>query len=691
MPAKSIIFILILFSAFTLFTFNIRRLILYLKIGKPEKRAGNVSERLKNVMTIAFGQLKLLREPVAGIMHFLIFWGFVVLLIAILESIGEGLRPGFSFSFLGALYHPLTALQDMMGLCVVGSVLFALFRRYVLRPKRLEVTGHAQFDATVILVSILFVMLSMFGQNAAHIARTDDPIHMGRFVSQQLAGMFAGASYEQQNFWFELFWWIHILFVLGLMNYLPYSKHLHILSSIPNVYLAKLTNRANLKLLNLSDETATKFGASDVDDLTWKQLLDGYTCTECGRCTAACPANITGKPLSPKKIIMDIRARTMEKAPMIVNGQLPARRFFGGSFACPPAFWRIKGQWQNSNNELVNDERLSRQLIDNYITEDELWACTTCMSCVQECPVQIEHIDSIIDMRRYLVLNESRFPKEMQVVFQNLERNFTPWAFSHASRADWAEGLNIPLIADKQEVDVLFWVGCAGSYDNRYKKVTKAFSKLMQIAGIDFAILGTEEKCNGDPARRAGNEYLAQMLITENVATMGKYKFKKIVTTCPHCFNTIKNEYPQFGGKYEVVHHTDFIMDLIKSGKLKLSKGTKAKITYHDSCYLGRYNEIYDAPRKAIKSIPGVSTVEMKRSVDKGFCCGAGGARMFMEETIGKRVNHERTEEALGLNPDVIGTACPFCMTMLTDGVKDKEAADRVQVKDIAELVLEAI
>lgn len=359
----------------------------------------------------------------------------------------------------------------------------------------------------------------------------------------------------------------------------------------------------------------------------------------------------------------------MEKAPLLVAGMTAEKAGTDGAAAAV----------------------FGKKLVDDYITEDELWACTTCMACVQECPVMIEHVDAIVDMRRYLVLNESRFPKELQATFENLERNYTPWAFSHSTRADWADGLDIPRMADNPGAEVLFWVGCAGSYDARYQKVTQAFAKLMKIANINFAILGTEEKCNGDAARRAGNEYLAQMLITENVATMQKYNVKTIVTTCPHCFNTMKNEYPQFGGTYEVIHHTDFIMGLIDAGKIRLTQENTSKITYHDSCYLGRYNDVYEQPRRAIEAIPGVSTVEMGRSRDKGFCCGAGGARMFMEETAGKRVNVERTEEALALNPDVIGTACPFCMTMMTDGVKEKDAAESVKVKDIAELVLEAV
>ena len=338
-----------------------------------------------------------------------------------------------------------------------------------------------------------------------------------------------------------------------------------------------------------------------------------------------------------------------------------------------------------------NDELKSKTLLDNFITEDELWACTTCMACVYECPVMIEHVDEIVDLRRGLVLNESRFPNELRVTFENLERNFTPWAFSHSTRADWSNGLNIAKASETNDFDILFWVGCAGAYDARYQKVTKAFSSLMQKANIKFAILGVEEKCTGDAPRRMGNEYLAQTLMMENIDTMNRYKIKKIVTTCPHCFHSLAKEYPQFGGNFEVIHHTDFLMGLVKTGALKISKSKQATITYHDSCYLARYNDVVESPREVLKSIPELKIVEMPRSKQKGFCCGAGGGRMWMEEKEGKRINIERTEEALATNADTIGTACPFCLTMMNDGVKAKEASEKVQVKDIAEILLEVI
>jgi Fe-S oxidoreductase len=661
----SIIFALVLLAALSFFGYNVYRLISYLRTGKPENRFGNVGTRIKNVLTIAIAQSKLMREPFAGMLHVLIFWGFIVLLSAVIESLIEGLVPGASLAFLGPLYGPLIWMQDLFGALVVVSVVISLARRLFFPPRRLQVSGHSKWDAILVLALILTVMVTMFGQNATRPYVHPEVPHEARFVSMVLSEWF---SPQGAGTWYAVFFWGHMLAVLGFLNYLPYSKHLHVIASTFNVYFSNLgiEPKGALKPINLADETLTKYGATDIDDLTWKQLLNGYTCTECGRCTSVCPANTTGKMLNPKKIIVDVRARTFEKAPVLL-----AQRADGGA---------------DGDREKV----LSHQLLDNFITEQELFACTTCMACVQECPVMIEHVDTIVELRRGLVLNESRFPPELTTTFNNLERNYTPWAFSHSTRADWAEGLDIPTMATATDVEVLFWVGCAGAYDARYKKVTRSFAQLMKMAGVKFAILGTEEKCNGDAARRMGNEYLAQMLIQENVATLNKYNVKKIVTTCPHCLQSLGKEYKQFGGDYEVVHHTTFLRGLIEQGKLKLTASQKQKITFHDPCYLGRYNDEYDAPRALVDAVAS-ERAEMKRSRDRSFCCGAGGGRMWMEEHEGKRVNIERTEEALATGANAIATGCPFCMTMITDGVKAKDAAERVQVKDVAELLLEAV
>lgn len=660
---NAILFALVLLGALGFFAYNAQRLIGYLRLGKQENRFGHAGRRIRNVLAIALGQSKLLREPFAGILHALIFWGFVVLLGAVVESILEGLIPGASLAFLGPLYAPLTWMQDLFGAFVLAAVLVSLVRRLVAPPKRLDVSGHAKWDAIFVLAMILMVMITMFGQNATRPFVHPDVPHDGRFISNQVTALFTG---ESAATWYVVFFWGHMLTVLGFLNYLPYSKHLHVIASTFNVYFSNLgiEPKGALKPINLADETLTKYGATDIDDLTWKQLLNGYTCTECGRCTSVCPANTTGKLLNPKKIIVDVRARTLEKAPA-----LAARQGNGGT---------------------GSDEVLSHQLLDNFITEQELFACTTCMACVQECPVMIEHVDTIVDLRRGLVLNESRFPKELNTTFSNLERNFTPWGFGHSTRADWAEGLDIPLMANAPDADVLFWVGCAGAYDARYRKVTQSFAQLMKLAGVKFAILGTEEKCNGDAARRMGNEYLAQTLMQENVATLNKHNVTKIVTTCPHCLQSLGKEYKQFGGNYDVVHHTTFLQELVEKGRLKIAAGKKNAITFHDPCYLGRYNDEYDAPRRLVDAVAR-ERVEMQRTRDRSFCCGAGGGQMWMEEREGKRVNIERTEEALATGAATIGTGCPFCMTMMTDGVKAKDAAEKAEVKDVAELLLEAV
>lgn len=662
MGIKNIIFIHIFATALLLFFLNCKKLIKYLTIGQADNRFTNVAGRIKNVLKIALFQSKLLREPVAGVLHFLIFWGFLVLFFAVIESIFQGFYSAFSFSFLGPLFSLITFAQDIFGALVIVSIIISLIRRFVIKVPRLVVDKSGKKDALFVLSLILIVVGSMFGQNIAHLVSPASNISPSEFrpISEVIGSFFYSVNADTAKVFYEIFWWIHILSVLLFLNYLPHSKHLHVLSSIPNVYFSKLDEEKGvLKPIDLADENAETFGASDVDQLTWKQLLDGYTCTECGRCTSVCPAATVGKTLSPKEIIVNVRKRTFEKAPLILNGT-------------------------------KDGEVIEKTLLHNYINEKELWQCTTCGACVQECPVTIEHIDTIVDLRRSLVLTESQFPPQLNSVFKSLENNFSPWAFNQADRAEWAEGLNIKTLAEDGNCDLLFWVGCAGSFDLRYKKVSQAFAKLLQKADIDFRILGHEEKCTGDTARRLGNEYLAQTLMQENVETLNNYKVKKIVTACPHCYSSIKNEFKQFGGNYDVIHHSELIEELINAGKIELKKDVSAgKITYHDSCYLGRYNNIYDAPRNAISKITGAELVEMERNKSRGFCCGAGGGRMFLEDEDGGRINEERTKEALKTKANTIASACPFCMTMLNDGLKSFDKQDEINVRDIAEIVLE--
>ena len=654
------VFLIVFIFSFGFLAYNLNRILNYLKIGQKENRFDRMGERLENVLSVAFGQRKILRDKWAGPAHFLIFWGFMIFLIAVVEAIIQGFAPNFTFDFLGSVYSFITLVIDFFDLFVMLAVLYALYRRYIAKVPRLQADKHGKLDATVVLVLILIVVTAMLGENSAHIAANHFQYSGYEFrpISKIIAGIFYSTG-ENGAIFYEIFWWIHILTIFGFMNFLPYSKHFHVFTSLPNVYFNKLQPGKYVpKKLDLEDEEAEQFGVLDVEHLTWKQILDGFTCTECGRCTDVCPAANTGKPLSPRKIIVDIRHRTEEKAPLLIKGE-------------------------------ENPEIMEKTLVHNYISDEELWSCTTCNACVYECPVTNEHLDAIIDMRRNLVLMESQFPNELNPLFKNLEVNFNPWAYNHQDRAAWAEGLNIKTMAEDSNAEYLFWVGCAGSYDARYQKVSKAFAKIMQKAGVEFRILGTEEKCNGDTARRLGNEYLAQMLMMENVETLNKYGVKKIVTACPHCYNSLKNEYPQFGGNFEVVHHTELIDKLIKENKIELTiDANETKITYHDSCYLGRYNSIYDQPREILGQIEGVELLEMERSKDRGFCCGAGGGRMFMEENVGKRINVERTEEAVNTGAETIASACPFCMTMLTDGTKalDKE---EIEVKDIAEIIAE--
>jgi Fe-S oxidoreductase len=664
MTIKNILFIFLFIAALSFFVWSCRNLIKYMLVAKKkDDRFDKIGERIMRVLTVAFGQSKLLRDPIAGSIHFVIFWGFILFLFAVLESILQGFYSPFSFKFLGPLYIPITLVQDVFGLLVIIAIALSLVRRFVFKVKRLEVDNEGKIDAVVILLLIMVVCISMFGQNISHVAKQNfilEPNELRPISSALSASLFTTNS--NASIPFEISWWVHIVTVFGFLNYLPYSKHLHVLTSIPNTFFANVDSKRNtLQPLNLDDENAESFGSSDIDQMSWKQILDGYSCTECGRCSSVCPAATVGKSLSPRKIIVDIRRRTGDKAPLMVNG-------------------------------VTESEVLSKTLVHDYITDSELWACTTCNACVHECPVMIEHVDLIVDLRRNLVLTESNFPNSLNNVFKSIETNFTPWVFNQADRANWAEGMNIKTMAEDSDGEILFWVGCAGSFDSRYKKVTQSFASIMQKANVDFRILGTEEKCNGDTARRLGNEYLAQMMMKENIETLNKYGVKKIVTACPHCFHSLGREYKQFGGDYEVIHHSQLIDELISSNRVEIKNvEDKSRVTYHDSCYIGRYNNIYDEPRNILRNFESIDLTEMKRNKSRGFCCGAGGGRMFFEDEEGGRINVERTNEALETKADTIASACPFCMTMLTDGVKHYEKTDEVSVKDIAEIVLENI
>jgi len=684
---KQIIFLIVLLITIGVFAWTMQRIFKYIKLTK-KKPISDWGKRINETIKVAFLQEKILRRPIIGIMHALVWWGFIVILFGSIEMVIDGLfGTERVFQFLGPVYNFLMASSDIFALIITIAVIAFLFRRLFMHIKRFygpEMKPVSKADANLALTIILVLMLSLLGMNTGYLLWADSVNeHIAGYypVSNWLAGMLAGTSESSAWIIFQSNWWIHIVLIFVFANILPYSKHFHVFMSVPNVFVGRITplghaeNMPNItkevKLMldpnaafeDVPEEEGEpeRFGVKDAEDINWVNYINSLACTECGRCTSVCPANITGKLLSPRKIMMDTRARMKEKGPGLI-----------------------------AEGKAFDD---GKSLLSSYITEEELWACTQCNACAQECPVNIDQPALILDMRRYLVMEESKAPTGLNTVFSNIENNGAPWQFSPEDRMLWAEGLEVPLMADKfaagEKVDYLFWVGSAGAFDDRYKKVSRDFVKILNHLKINFAVLGTEETDSGDVARRAGNEMLYQMQAMMNIEVLNGYEVKNIVTCDPHDFNTLKNEYPDFEGNYNVVHHSQFLQKLISEGKLKIDSQEFAgkKITFHDPCYLGRGNKEYEAPRSILESIPSTK-VEMERNKSFALCCGSGGGQMFKEAEKGdKEVFMERTEEALKTGCDIIATACPFCMVMMTDGIKYSNKEESVKNYDIAELV----
>lgn len=672
---EKILMTLLILATLAAFARRARELVDFLQIGARDDRVPhNWGRKIKEQLVVVLGQRKLLQWTIPGVMHFFIFWGFVILLTTIIEAFGAVYVEGYALPLIGR-WGPLGALQDFFVAAVLASVLVAFAIRRLQQPGRFK--GSHTREAEYILYAIGGIMITILLARAAEISLGLFPYDTAWTpISNLVAQPLLDLSEPVREALDTVFLWEHSLIILAFLVFITYSKHLHIITSGFNVLFTSERPKGALKPMHLNIEEMSEddvFGAAKLPDLTWKELLDGYTCTECGRCQSQCPAWNTGKPLSPKLLIMDIRDALFAQAPALLDAKRKGPdEFKAAAEALPPL-----------NPDVIEDE--------------VIWDCTTCGACVQACPVNIEHIDSIIDMRRNLVMGESRFPREMQSALQNMETTGNPWGSAPIGRLDWLQGtskqepLEVPHISEAPDAEVLFWVGCAGAFDDRNKRVVYDFAKLMHLAGVKFAILGADESCNGDPARRMGAEYIYQMLAEQNIELLKEHKVKKIVTICPHCFNTIFNEYPQFGGTFEVVHHTEFLAQLVAEGRLQPSGSMDKTVTYHDPCYLARHNDVWAGAREVVEAIPGTKYQEMHRHGHKTFCCGAGGGRMWMEEHMGKKCNIERTDEALASASDTLAVGCPFCNIMLADGITERGADDKMIVRDVAQLLLQSV
>ncbi len=639
--------------------------------GGPDRRrttTKNAKRRFADFRAGAYMRT-LLRDPAAGLMHSMIYFGFLALLaVTTVLEIDHQMPPDLKFLH-GRTYEAYSFFGDLAGVVFAAGVVWAIVRRYVQRPYRIRIKSKPEH--ALILGTLLVIVVTGFIAEAFRVARVDRPgFEKWSFIGYPLSGLFDGFGVTTLDRWHQISWVVHVAAFCLFLAILPITMLRHMFTSPLNMYLRdrERPKGAMKAMPNLTETSLETFGAAVVEDFTWKQLLDTDACTMCGRCTSVCPAHATGKSLDPREIVLktgEVMAATGPHGPV-----------------SPPI---------GVDQEIT----ISANSLFERITPEELWACTSCKACDEICPVDIEILDKILDMRRYLSLMESNFPAELGSAYRGMENQGNPWGMNPGERGDWAKDLDVSIVEPGQPLttEYLYWVGCAGSFDDKNKKVTQSMAKLLKRAGIDVAVLGPSEMCTGDPARRSGNEYLFQMLAMPNIEMLDGMGVKKIITQCPHCFNTLKNEYPQLGGHYEVVHHSQLLESLIESGQLDVSTATlDERLTYHDSCFLGRHNDVYLAPRNVVASIKGIDVVEMPRNGTKGMCCGAGGARMWMEESVGVKINDERAREALSTGASRVATACPYCYIMIDDGVKAAGVEeDQVKVADISIHLLDAI
>ncbi|MEI5909050.1 4Fe-4S dicluster domain-containing protein [Bacillus spongiae] len=683
-------FLFVTAYAVSLFVYVVKTRIAFIKLGKKVEFEQNIKERLNKIWVNVFGQKKLLKDKKSGIIHVMFFYGFILVQFGAIDFIWKGLAPG-SHLPLGPLYPGFTFFQEIVTLTILIAVIWAFYRRYIEKLVRLK----RGLKSGLVLIFIGGLMLSVLIGNGMGLIWHGEELTWSEPIASAIAAGTGWLGETGAIVIFYIAWWVHLLFLLAFLVYVPQSKHAHLIAGPANVYYNRLDNPGKLSKIDFEDETQETFGVGKIEEFTQHQMIDFYACVECGRCTNMCPATGTGKMLSPMDLIVKLRDHLTNHGAAVTSKQPWVPTF---------AFSNTKGNQialassSQGAEEAAAGLAYSPSLIGDVITEEEIWACTTCRNCEDQCPVMNEHVDKIIDLRRYLVLTEGKMDADAQRAMQNIERQGNPWGLNRKEKENWRdarEDVVIPTVKELKKqgesFEYLFWVGSMGAFDNRSQKIALSFAKLLNEAGIKFAILGNKEKNSGDTPRRLGNEFLFQELATANIKEFEKNEVNKIITIDPHAYNIFKNEYPDFGFEAEVYHHTELLAKLVKEGKLTPQYEVNEKITFHDSCYLGRYNEVYSPPREILQAIPGVELVEMERNREKGMCCGAGGGLMWMEEDTGHRVNVARTEQALEVEPSVISSGCPYCLTMLSDGTKAKEVEENISTYDVAELLEKAV